>query len=457
MALGKQKEQQQEFWVPTDVLAKSPGHPFYTKLNELLKAGKFDAYVESLCAEYYKDGGRPGIPPGVYFRMHLMGYFEGIDSERGIAWRCADSLSLRTFLGIPFHKTTPDHSSLSIIRHRFKLEAHQQVFTWIVELLAKHDLVHGKTVGIDTTTLEANAAMRSIVRRDTGESYDEFLTKLAKASGIETPAKDDLIALDKKRKNKGDNDDWFNPNDPDAKIAMMKDGSTHLAHKAEHAVDLKTGAILGVTLQSASLGDTQTVAQTISEAAENLEAVSQNPETRDMIHPNWLSEVVNDKGYHSNDTLVTMKEHEIRSYTSEPDRGRRNWEDKKEERDAVYANRRRIQGKRGKELLKKRAELVERSFAHCYETGGMRRTHLRGHENILKRLLIHVGGHNLSLILRKLIGYGSPRELYNAGKSLVFSIFGVVPRQGVWQWILQQIESLIIASEKENSSACFAA
>ena len=440
MALGKHREQQQEFWVPTEVLAQTPGHPFYTKLNELLKTNRFDAFVEGLCAEYYKEGGRPGIPPGVYFRMLLIGYFQGIDSERGIAWQCADSFSLRAFLDIPFHKTTPDHSTLSIIRSRFSKETHQQVFTWIVELLAKHDLVHGKTAGVDTTTLEANAAMRSIVRRDSGESYDEFLTKLAQASGLETPTKEDLIALDKKRKNKGDNDDWFNPHDPDAKIAKMKDGSTHLAHKAEHAVDLDTGAILGVTLQAANLGDTQTLPQTISEAAENLEAVSQNPETKAKIHPNWLREVVDDKGYHSNATLLLMQAHEIRTYTSEPDRGRRNWEGKEAEREAVYANRRRIKGARGKELLKKRGELVERSFAHCYETGAMRRTHLKGHENILKRLLIHVGGHNLSLILRKLIGYGSPRELYNAGKSHVFSIFGVGTCYGARQWISNRIE-----------------
>jgi transposase len=457
MALGKQTEQQQEFWVPIDVLAKTPGHPFYTKLNELLKTNRFDAFVEGLCAEYYKEGGRPGIPPGVYFRMLLIGYFQGIDSERGIAWQCADSFSLRAFLDIPFHKRTPDHSTLSIIRSRFTTQTHQQVFTWIVELLAQHDLVNGKTVGVDTTLLEANAAMRSIVRRDTGASYDEFLTKLAQASGIETPTKDDLIALDKTRKNKGDNGDWVNPHDPDAKIAKMKDGSTHLAHKAEHAVDLETGAILGVTIQAANLGDTQTLAQTIAETAENLEAVSQNNETKDKLDPNWLSEVVNDKGYHSNDTLLNMQEHEIRTYTSEPDRGPRNWEGKEEERDAVYGNRRRIKGKRGKELLKKRGELVERSFAHCYETGGMRRTHLRGHDNILKRVLIHVGGHNLSLILRKLIGYGSPRELYNAGKSRIFSIFGVGTRSGARQWISSRIERCALTLKNQSVSLNMAA
>ena len=457
MSLGTQTEQQEEFWVPTAVLAKSPGHPFYAKLNEVLKAAKFDAFVESLCAKYYKEGGRPGIPPGVYFRMHLIGYFEGLDSERGIAWRCADSFSLRSFLNIPLHKTTPDHSTLSIIRRRFTKEAHDQVFGWIMELVAKHDLVSGKTVGIDTTMLEANAAMRSIVRRDTGESYNEFLTKLAQASGIETPTKEDLIALDKKRKNKGNNDDWFNPHDPDAKIGKMKDGSTHLAHKVEHAVDLETGAILGVTLQAANLGDTQTVQHTISEVAVNLEALHRNPETTEKLDAKWLSEAVADKGYHSNETLVEMWEYDIRTYISEPDRGPRNWEDKPEERDAVYANRRRIKGARGKQLLKKRGELVERSFAHCYETGAMRRTHLRGHENILKRLVVHVAGHNLSLILRKLIGYGTPRELYNAGKSLVFSIYAMGRLWSAWQWISSQLERYLRQIETGVRAICAAA
>jgi transposase len=447
MALGKRQEPQQEFWVPTAVLSATPGHPFYVQLDRVLKEAGFDAFVENLCAEFYKDGGRPGIPPGTYFRMHFVGYFEGIDSERGIAWRCADSLSLRDFLNIPFHKPTPDHSSLSVIRSRFKKETHEQVFAWILELLAKHELVTGKTVGIDATTLEANAAMRSIVRRDTGESYDEFLARLAKASGIENPTKQDLIDLDKKRDKKGSNDDWEHPHDSDAKIAKMKDGSTHLAHKAEHAVDLDTGAILGVTLQGADMGDTQTLPQTISEAAENLEAIHQNPEVKDALHPNWLSEAVTDKGYHSNDTLVNLEEHEIRPYISEPDRGPRKWEGKEEAQKATYGNRRRIKGARGKRLFKKRAELVERSFAHCYETGGMRRTHLREHENILKRLLNHVGGFNLSLILRKLIGYGSPRELYNAGKSHIFSIFGIGKHCGAWKWVTSAFDELARTSK----------
>jgi len=426
MALGERQNPQREFWIETESLAKAPGHPFYKRLNEVLADEKFDLYAADVCRKFYAEDGRPGIPPGVYFRMLLIGYFESLDSERGIAWRCQDSLSLREFLGYALDKDTPDHSTLSRIRQRIDLETHQELFAFILKVVAKHDLVSGKTVGIDATTLEANAALRSIVRRDTGEKYQEFLVRLAKESGIETPTREDLTKLDKKRPHKGSNDDWKNPHDPDAKIAKMKDGSTHLAHKAEHAVDMDTGAMLAVTLQGADLGDTTTILETVSEAAENMESLQQEPEAQDKIHPNWLSETVTDKGYHSNDTLTTLADHEIRTYIPEPDRGPRHWENKEEEQKATYANRRRTKGKRGKALLRKRGELVERTFAHCYETGAMRRTHLRGHKNILKRLLIHVCGFNLGLILRKLIGYGTPKELAERLKSLVFAILAVI-------------------------------
>jgi len=274
-------------------------------------------------------------------------------------------------------------------------------------------------VGIDATTLEANAALRSIVRRDTGEGYQEFLTGLAKASGIETPTREDLAKIDKNRKNKGSNDDWQNPFDPDAKITKMKDGRTHLAHKAEHAVDLKTGAVVAVTLQPADRGDTTSIGETIAQADTNLVAVMKNEKACGQLSEQVLREVVSDKGYHSNEVLKDQVEREIRAYISEPDRGRRNWQgatdaetaEKSAARDAVYANRRRIRGERGKRLLRKRGELVERSFAHCYDTGGMRRTHLKKHRNILKRLLIHAAGFNLSLILRRLLGWGTARGL----------------------------------------------
>ena len=421
MSMGKRKrEEQSAFWVAVDQLPQSPGHAFYEQLNKILDAEGFDAFAEGRCAKFYAEvQGRPSLAPAQYFRMLLIGYFEGIDSERGIAWRVSDSLALRRFLGYALTDPTADHSTISRNRRLIELETHQEVFNWVLTVLAQRKLLDGKTLGIDATTLEANAALRSIVRRDTRERYDEFLTRLAQASGIETPTREDLAKIDKDRKNKGSNDDWQNPFEPDAKIAKMKDGRTHLAHKAEHAVDLKTGAIAAVTLQPADRGDTTSIGETIEQADANLVAVMKNEKACEQLSEQVLREAVADKGYHSNEVLKDQREREIRTYISQPDRGRRNWRGATEEetaeksaaRDAVYANRRRIRGERGKRLLRKRGELVERSFAHCYETGGMRRTHLKKHGNILKRLLIHAAGFNLSLILRQLLGFGTARGL----------------------------------------------
>ncbi len=435
MAMGKRKqERQQELWIAASDMPQAPGHPFYRKLNALLGEHGFDRFAEGLCQKFYHDElGRPSVPPGVYFRMLLVGYFEGIDSERGIAWRCDDSRTLREFLGYDLKEVTPDHSSLCKIRRRIDVETHREVFTWVLKVLAEKGLLGGKTLGVDATTLEANAAMRSIVRRDSGDSYNEFLTKLAQVSGIETPTREDLARIDKNRKNKGSNEDWTNPNDPDAKIAQMKDGRTHLAHKAEHAVDLQTGAIVAVTLQGADEGDTKTLWNTLEESGENLREVTGDSQTAQCIGGRIIQEVVADKGYHSNDTCRDCRDAEIRTYFAEPDRGRRHWTDKKQEQGAVYANRRRIGGRRGKALLRKRGELLERPFALCYGTGGMRRTHLRGHPNILKRLLIHVAGFNLALVMRSLFGIGKPRCLQDGLAAAVL---------GVFNWILRLLEAL---------------
>ena len=406
------KQKQADLWIPTSELAKTPGHPFYDRLNSILAEAWFDDHVEQLCERFYVAGkGRPGIAPGVYMRMLLVGFFEGIDSERGIAWRCADSLSLRSFLGYEMSQATPDHSSLSRIRQRLDVEVHQEVFIFVLKVLAEKGLLRGRAIGIDATTLEANAALRSIVRRDDGTKYDEFLTALAKESGIKTPTRSDLARIDKKRPRKGSNDDWQNPHDPDAKITKMKDGSTHLAHKAEHATDLNSGAVLAVTVQAATLGDCATLKTTMVAAAQNMQAVVADEKCAAEVSHTALTTWVADKGYHSNETMTMAAEVGLKTYVSEPDRGDRRWKDKRTAQTGTYANRRRIRSKRGRALMRKRAELVERSFAHCLETGGMRRVHLRGHENILKRYLVHVAGFNLSLVMRTVFGVGTPRGL----------------------------------------------
>lgn len=419
MSMGSRSGGQQEtLWIETSLLPKASGHPFYDRLNKLLAKHGFDTMAEIACAEFYADGvGRPSTPPGVYFRMLFVGFFEGIDSERGIAWRTADSMALRSFLGYGLAENTPEHSNLSRTRRRIDLDTHQAVFDWVLAVLAKEGLLKGKTLGIDATTLEANAALRSIVRRDSGESYDEFLDGLAKASGIETPTREDRSKIDKNRKGKGSNKDWESPSDPDARITKMKDGRTHLAHKAEHAVDMETGAVAAVTLQGADLGDTTTVHETIAAARESLGTAATDADARKNMKP--LRESVCDKGYHSSECLVELQENQgLRTYVSEPNRGRRKWKGKKDQQKAVYDNRNRIKGRRGKTLMRQRGERVERSFAHIYDTGGMRRTHLRGHENILKRLLIHTAGFNLSLVFRRDIGKGTPRGLQGAERQV---------------------------------------
>jgi transposase len=427
MAMGKREpDDQSSFWIATTELPKTAAHPFYEQINKVLDSHRFDAFVEERCRKFYAAKmGRPSLAPAVYFRLLLIGYFEGIDSERGIAWRVADSLGLRRFLGYSLTDSTPDHSTISRNRRLIDVETHQEVFSWVLGVLAESGLLKGKTVGIDATTLEANAAMRSIVRKDTAEGYQEFLTRLATESGIATPTREDLVKLDKSRKNKASNDDWENPHDPDAKITKMKDGRTHLAHKAEHAVDMDSGAILAVTLQPADRGDTTSIAETLEQAGENIVDVVASG-SGEQVSEEALSETVADKGYHSNEVMTEHHHPGERTYIAEPDRGRRDWAGKTAERDAVYANRRRIRGRRGRRLMRQRGELIERSFAHCYGTGGMRRTHLRKHENILKRLLIHVAGFNLSLIMRQLLGVGTARGL----QGLAARVLGL--QNGLW-------------------------
>lgn len=419
MAMGTRlkRKRQEELWIATRDIVRTPAHAFYDRLNQILDDHHFDRSVEQLCRRYYKGPlGQPSVAPGVYFRALLLGYFEGIDSERGIAWRLADSLSMRKFIGYAMNEETPDHSTLSRTRRLYALETHKAVFRWVLKILTEEGLVQGKTVSIDATMLEANAALRSLVRRDNGQPYNEYLKELAKAAGIENPTREQLARLDRKRKKKGSNKEWKNPYDPDARIAKMKDGSTHMAHKAEHAVDLSSGALLAVTLQGADEGDTTTIHETLAEAGDAVAEMIEHevvtaPAEEPKVNLSGVEEVVADKGYHSGGTLEGLHASGCRSYIPEPDRGRRNWEGKEDEQKLVYANRRRIKGTRSKRLQRQRSELTERSMAHMYETGGMRRTHLKGRNNILKRLLVHAAGFNLALVMRQLFGIGKPRRL----------------------------------------------
>src|SRR6266849_4652283 len=423
MAMGKRKPKQEPLFFSTQEIPRAASHPFYAKVNEVLERHKIDKRLEHLCKRFYKPAmGRPSMAPGVYFRMLLLGYFEGIDSERGIAWRVADSFSLREFLGFTLTESTPDHSTMSRTRRLMPVETHKAVFRWFVKVLGEEGLIDGQTVAVDATMLEANAAMRSIRRRDDGRGYEEYLKDLAKAEGIEEPTREQAARLDRRRKKKASNKDWMSPTDASARIAKMKDGRTHLAHKAEHAVDLSSGAVVAITLQAADLGDTTTIGVTLQEAQANAT----------LINERGVEEVVADKGYHSNQVLVDLHEEGARSYIPEPERGPRKWDGKEQEQKQVYANRRRMSGRRGKDLQKLRSELVERSFAHMYETGGMRRTHLRKRNNILKRLLFHAVAFNLALLLRERYGIGKPRTLQGTVDAILLLPISIAALWACW-------------------------
>jgi transposase len=411
MALGKRSDEQQEMWVATTSLPKSEGHVFYRKLNRLLTEADFDRTVEKVCEPFYHSHiGRPSIPPGVYFRMLLVGYFEGIGSQRGIAWRCGDSLSLREFLGIPLTEDTPDHSSLTRVRDRLPLEVHTAVFQLVLKMAAEKGLLKGKTVAVDSTTLEASAAMKSIVRRDTGEDWNEYLRRLIKErEGVENPTDEELRRFDQRRKDKRvSNEEWTSPTDADSRIAKMKDGRTHLAYKAEHVVNLETEVVLAAPVYRADHGDADTLVDSVVEARVNLSEAGIDVE---------IDEAVADKGYHATDTLELADSLGIRTYIPErKTKGNRNWQDVPEEkRLAVINNRRRTRGARSKRLQRLRSERVERSFAHVCETGGARRSWLCGLIKVQKRYLIAAVARNLGLIMRKVFGMGTARGLQAEG------------------------------------------
>jgi transposase len=416
MALGKRRSEQQEAWVATTDLPKSEGHVFYRKLNEVLAEAGFDRWVEQKCRPYYHNHlGRPSIPPGVYFRMLMVGYFEGIGSQRGIAWRCGDSLSLREFLGIPLTEATPDHSSLTRVRDRLPLEVHASVFQWALTLAAEKGLLRGKTVAVDATTLEANAAMKAIVRRDTGEDWNEYLRRLMQEQeGVENPTDEELRRFDRKRKDKRvSNKEWMSPTDHDSRIAKMKDGRTHLAYKAEHVIDLDTELVLAASIRHADEADTDTLVDSVKEAQANITEAGVDTE---------IKEAVADKGYHATETLERADSENLRTYIPERKlKGKRKWKNvSAAARRAFFNNRRRTRGARSKQLQRKRSERVERSFAHMCDTGGARRSWLHGIEKVQKRYLIAAVARNLGLVLRRLFGIGTPRGLQAASGIVCF-------------------------------------
>jgi transposase len=461
MSMGRRREKQQPLWMAAGELPKSPGHRFYEKLNELLREADFDRKVEALCRSFYESddkAGRPSIAPGVYFRMLFIGYFEGIESERGLEWRCSDSLSLREFLGLVAQERVPDHSALSRIRTRLSGAVYDEVFRLVLGIVQDKGLLKGKVVGVDSTFLRADAAMKAIVRKDTGDGYQDYLKNLCKAQGIENPTADDCRRVDRKRKGKRtSNKDWKSKTDPDARIMKLKDGRTRLAHKAEHVVDMETGAVLAVGLHAADHGDTSTLQPSLEQARTNLATVEsknlaeptvgsdviedgadaksaaarprhQAKSTRGSdddlpptppVTPRPVIEVVADKGYHKAELLRDLKNEQYRTYISVPKKtGTSRWTDKGGiyTEQAYYGNRTRVGRAKGRALMRRRGELIERTFAHICETGGHRRARLRGRDNIRKRYLMQVAGMNLGLVLRMMLGQGTPRALAEARK-----------------------------------------
>jgi len=418
MAMGRRKSVRQEaLFVTSEQLPRSQGHPFYRALNALLAEANFDRWIEGRCLPYYEQvekRGQRSIPPGVYFRMLLVGYFEGIDSQRGIAWRCADSLSLREFLGLPLNESSPDHSTLSLTRRRLPPEVFTEVFQFVLQIAAEKKLLSGKTVGVDSTTLEADAAMKSIIRRDTGEGWKAYVTRLMHEEGViaaeEEPSDEEIRRFDKNRKDKKvSNDEWVSPTDPEAKITKMKDGTTHLAYKAEHVVDLESDLILAAEIRPATDADQQTLVDSVLQAEENLQGAG-------VAQPR-IEEVAADKGYHSIETLELCQSLGLRTYIPEPKRHTDwTWTDKlPEHQRAVLGNRQRMRRKKGKQLQRLRSERCERSFAHVCQTGGMRRSWLVGLTEVAKRYLLAAAAHNLGRLLWKLLGIGKPRSLQSRG------------------------------------------
>ena len=453
--MGRRKAKQRSLFVEAERMPLGPRHRFYDALNRLLDEAGFDAHAENLCELAFEPdshGGRPSITPGVYFRMLLLGYFEGIESERGICWRCEDSLSLKRFLGYEPHEVTPDHSTLSRMRKRLPEASFVEVFRFVMRIINQQGLLQGKVAGVDGSYLRADASMKSIVRKGSGEGYKGYLRRLAKEAGIENPTEEDLRRLDRKRKGKKtSNEDWESSTDPDAEIVRLKDGRTRLGYKVEHVVDMETGALLGVDVMPATTGDAASIKSSLEKAEANLEQAKSNDSDSDETDhgdddhgggSRCIEEVVADKGYHKATTIRELDEDGVRTYIPERiQHGQRRWDryGGRETAEAVYRNRARVKRAKGKALQRKRGELIERSFAHTCETGQHRRVRLRGEDNVRKRYLIHAAAFNLGLVMRSLFGAGTPRGMANRLAAFLDALRALIV------WALSQASCIVRA------------
>ena len=416
MAMGrKDRERQDTMWIAASDIARSEGHIFYRALNRLFLKHGFDSFVEGMVEKsgIFADGvGRPSVAPGVYFRMSMVGYFEGLSSERGIAWRCADSMSLRDFLGYELTQETPDHSTLSRWRRNLPEKFHRDVFEWVVGIAREEKILKGRKIAIDSTTMEANAAMKSIVRKADGATYQEYLKKLAKAEGIENPTPQDLQRMDRKRRGKtASNQDWKSKTDSHARIARLKDGRTHMAYKVENAMDVESRITVATEVHLADQGDPRTIGKTLLSADETVMNVGIK---------GGIQDVILDRGYHADSVLEELDQKGYRAYIAEPKRDPRNWM-KQRQRDgdervarrkrALYGNRRRSRSRRGRHFQRLRAEYPERGFAHLKRTGGLARVFVRGKREVTKKVQSYVAAANLGVILHALLGMGTPRGL----------------------------------------------
>ena len=391
-------------------LPKASPSRFYELLNGTLERMKFAEEVWAGCAPAYADaarGGRPGIDPVVYFKMLMMGFFEGLESERQIAARCADSLSLRGFLGYALDEATPDHSSMSVIRQRLGSECFARVFALVLAALQRHGLLKGRHLGIDSSVIEANASLRSLTERNTEEGYWTYVQRLARAAGLETTDGAELRNFDRKRVGKKmSNEQWQNPHDPDAKIGRTKDGATDMVYLPEHTVDLDTGAIVQAQVLPGDHRDSEELSERVIEAVVNVQ------EAQGRTDPEAVPETLtSDKGYFSLLEIGRLQELSLKTVISDPRRAQRRFDKlSSAERQSLARAQRSVSSKYGRKLLRKRGQHIERSFAHVLDAGGMRRATLRGLENLNKRHQIAAACYNLSQLLRRLYGVGTPKQ-----------------------------------------------